>query len=476
MTAGKIRESFAKRFGTVFSVLVLLMGSLLVQGSAFAKEAAPASKKKVLTLQQLLELAVARSPAIEISRSEVKSAKSDLKQVESAFYPQFDTFVVMGPAADADEPQVVNGRIIDPSPGGIFDIGIFGRLDFSLTQPLYTFGKLSNRKEAALRGVKAKQIEIEQKQAEVVLRVKQLYYGMVLANQGVSAADEAEEYFQEVRDRVAGLLKAGSLNVDESDLYMLDAYSAQAKSFRAEAQKGYRVAYFGLKSMIGMPPEEDFELPQDSLPTEKKNLEAQGKYIEKALEHRPEIRQVKQGIDAQRYMVEATLADLYPTFFLRVLGSFAGAPGRDRFDSPYFTDEFNHAYAGAVAGLTWHFDFGIQRANVEKQRAEYSKLVNTKAYAEQNIPIQVANIYQEVIQYQKSMEAFGEAASASRKWVVVAFTNFDMGIGTAKRILEAIEKYGQNRGSYLEALYKYNVGLAELEYAIGATENWGKTE
>lgn len=475
MTARSLREHFKKRLWTVFSVLIFMMWLQFFQGSAFAKEAATTPGKKVLTLQQLVELAVARSPAVAISQSEVKSAKSDLKQVESAFYPQFDIFVVTGPAADADEPQVVNGRIIDPSSSGIFDIGIFGRLDFTLMQPLYTFGKLSNRKQAALRGVKAKQVEIEQKEAEVVLRVKQLYYGMVLANQGVSAADEAEEYFQEVRDRIEGLLKAGSINVDESDLYMLDAYSAQARSFRAEAQKGYRVASFGLKSLIGMPPEEDFQIPQDSLPTEKKNLGSQEKYIEKALEHRPEIRQVKHGIDAQRYMVEATKADLYPTFFLTVLGSFAGAPGRDKFDSAYFTDEFNHAYAGAVAGLTWHFDFGIQRANVEKQRAEYSKLLNTKAYAEQNIPIQVANIYQEVIQYQKSMEAYGEAAAASRKWVVVAFTNFDMGIGTAKRILEAIEKYGQNRGSYLESLYKYNVGLAELEFAIGAGENWGKS-
>lgn len=471
MTALSARKSFGKRFWTVCPVLVGMVCSLVLQGAAVAKETPKAADKKVLTLERLLELAVARSPEIEISRSEVNVARSDLKQVESAFYPQFDTFVVTGPAADADEPQVVNGRIIDPSPDGIFDIGIFGRLDFTLVQPLYTFGKLSNRKEAAVRGVKAKQIAIEQKQAEVVLRVKQLYYGMVLANQGVAAADEAEEYFKEVRDRVGGLLKFGSSNVDESDLYMIDAYNAQAKSFRAEAQKGYRVAYFGLKSLIGMPAEEDFAIPQDSLPTEKKNLEAQGRYIEKALQHRPEIRQLKHGIDAQRYMVEATRADLYPTFFLTVLGSFAGAPGRDKFDSAYFTDEFNHAYAGAVAGLTWHLDFGIQQANVAKQRAEYSKLLNTKASAEQNIPIQVANIYQEVIQYQKSMEAYGEAASASRKWVVVAFTNFDMGIGTAKRILEAIEKYGQNRGSYLEALYKYNLALAELEYAIGTTEN-----
>ncbi|MDY0040796.1 MAG: TolC family protein, partial [Desulforhabdus sp.] len=441
---------------------------LILQSVAWGKPQEKKPGKRTLTLQQLQEMALARSPSIEMARTEVGVSKSDLKQAESAYYPQFDATVVTGPAANADEPLVVNGRITDPSSSDIFDIGIFGRLDFTLTQPLYTFGKLSNRKEAALLGVKAKQVEIEQKKAEIVVRVKQLYYGMVLARQGMGVADESEEYLDDTRRRIKALIDAGSVNVDESDLYMVDAYSAEAKSFRAEAQKGERVAYFALKSLIGMPPEEDFDIDVESLPDQGNVLEAQEKYIQKALDQRPEMKQLKHGIDAQKYMVQAAKSDLYPSFFAVVLGSFAGAPGRDQFDSPYFTDEFNHAYGGFFAGLQWHFDFGIQQARVDKARAEYSKMLNTKAYAEENIPIQVANIYQEVLQYKTAMEAYEEAASASRKWVVVAFSNFDMGLGTAKRIFDAIDKYGQNRGRYLEALYNYNLALAQLEYAIGA--------
>lgn len=443
----------------------------MLQATALGKQQPKKLEKKVLNLQELQEMALARSPSIEITRSEVRAAKSDLKQVESAFYPQFDATVVTGPAADADEPIVIDGKIIDPTSGDVFDIGIFGRLDFTVTQPLYTFGKLSNRKEAALRGVRAKQVEIEQKKAEIILRVKQLYYGMVLARQGMGVADESEEYFRDIRRRINALLDAGSVNVDETDLYMVDAYSAEAKSFRAEAQKGEKVAYFALKSLIGMPPEEDFDIHEESLPEQKQLLESLEKYVQKALDQRPEIKQLKHGIDAQRHLVQAAKSDLYPSFFAVVLGSFAGAPGRDQFDSPYFTDEFNHAYAGFFAGIKWHFDFGIQQARVDKELAEYGKLLNTKAYAEQNIPIQVANVYQEVLQYRTALEAFEEAASASRKWVVVAFSNFDMGIGTAKRTFDAIEKYGQNRGRYLEALYNYNLALAQLEYAVGTIDD-----
>ncbi|MCK8604064.1 TolC family protein [Desulfoferrobacter suflitae] len=467
MTRPKFEKDGQVRWLAIYLSVIMVTLITTLQGSALAKKGAAAPEKKVLTLQEIQDLVLARSPYIEIGQSEVMAAKSDLRQVESAYFPQLDATLVTGPAADADEPRVENGKIIDPSPGGIFDLGIFGRIDITISQPLYTFGKLSNRREAALRGVKAKQLGIDQKRAELIFRVKQLYYAMVLAEQGLGVADEAEGYFQDIRVRIENLMELGATHVDESDLYMIDAYSAQAKGFKAEAQKGRQVAYFALKSLMGMAASEDFTLAQESLPERQLDLQAQEEYVAKALEQRPEMKQLKQGIEAQKFLWEAAKSDLYPSFFFAVIASVAGAPGRDQFDTPYFTDEFNHEYAGFFAGLQWHFDFGIQQAKVDKERAEYSKLLNTKADAEKNIPIQVANVYQEVVQYATSVKAYEEAASASRKWVVVAFSNFDMGIGTAQRIFEAIEKYGQNRGSYIEALYNYNVGLAQLEYVVG---------
>lgn len=467
MTRPKFEKDGQVRWLAIYLSVIMVALVTTLQGSALAKKGVATPEKKVLTLQEIQDIVLARSPYIEIGKSEVMAAKSDLRQVESAYFPQLDATVVTGPAADADEPRVENGKIIDPSPGGIFDLGIFGRIDITISQPLYTFGKLSNRREAALRGVKAKQLGIDQKRAELIFRVKQLYYAMVLAGQGLGVADEAEGYFQDIRVRIENLMELGASHVDESDLYMIDAYSAQAKGFKAEAQKGRQVAYFALKSLMGMAASEDFTLAQESLPERQLDLQAQEEYVTKALEQRPEMKQLKQGIEAQKFMWEAAKSDLYPSFFFAVIASVAGAPGRDQFDTPYFTDDFNHEYAGFFAGLQWHFDFGIQQAKVDKERAEYSKLLNTKADAERNIPIQVANVYQEVVQYVTSVKAYEEAASASRKWVVVAFSNFDMGIGTAQRIFEAIEKYGQNRGSYIEALYNYNVGLAQLEYVVG---------
>ena len=149
------------------------------------------------------------------------------------------------------------------------------------------------------------------------------------------------------------------------------------------------------------------------------------------------------------------------------MGSLAAAPGREALYNRYIRDEFNHSYAGVVTGIKWNFDFGIGKAKVDKMRAEYDKLIHTKAFVEMNIPIQVAKSYQEHLEWQVAVESYQKAAAASRKWILMAMSDFDMGIGTAYDLLNAIDRYGNNQGKYLEALFRYNLSLAELEYAAG---------
>jgi len=423
---------------------------------------------RVLSLPQIIELAVASNPEIGEIKSDVLAAHSDLRQAEAAFYPQIETVAVAGPMRDAREPLVVDGKITDPSPGlSISSIGIFGKFDIIATQPLYTFGKISNRKEAAARGVKAKEYAIADKRSQIVLRVKQLYYGLVLASSGLNYADEAANFFSTATQRIRKLLDLDSPTVKASDLYQVEAYRSETARFRAEAEKGMKTAYAALKAMLRLPAGDEFEAADKNLPVSQEKLLALSDYIQTAKANRPEFKQLAAALTAKEYLVKGAESDLYPSFFAAAVGSFAGAPGRDRLDSQYLPDELNHAYGGIVAGAKWHLDFGISKAKVEKAKAEYHRLVNTKAVAEMNIPIQVAKAYQDAVEARASADSYREAATASRKWVLTAMTDFDMGVGSADNMLRAIDMYGRNQGKYIEALFRYNLSMAELDYATG---------
>jgi len=428
-----------------------------------------AGERLLLGLPQLIRMAIERSPEIAAAQSELAGAKSDLAQADAAYYPQFDTTALVGPVNDTRRPLVAGTRIIDPSAD--FAVGGFGRADMTFTQPLYTFGKLSNRRQAAARGVTAVQAGLPKKRAEVALRVKELYYGLVLAQAGIEAAGDAAAYFDEARERMDRLLKAGSPNVMESDLYRIDTYRADTARSRAEALKGVNTAYFALKSLTGLPIGTNFDPVDKMLSAESARLGDLAECIRKALAERPDFRQLEEALQAQKWSVEGAVSDRYPSFFASLAGSFAGAPGRETFHNPYFPDEFNHAMGGVVAGVLWHFDFGILKARVDKERAAYEKLVHTKAMAELGIPIEVAQQFYEAEEWRAAVDAYDQAASSSRKWIVAALTNFDMGVGTADDMLRGIERYGQSRGKYLEALFGYNMSLARLEYAMGV-ESW----
>ena len=120
-----------------------------------------------------------------------------------------------------------------------------------------------------------------------------------------------------------------------------------------------------------------------------------------------------------------------------------------------------------IAGAEWHLDFGIGKGKLDKARAEYQKMRDTQEFAERNIPVEVVKYYQDTVEAQKSYAAYEQAAIGSRRWIVTAFSNFDLGIGTARDMFDAIDRYGKNQGEYLRALYNYHVGLARLDYATG---------
>lgn len=438
--------------------------------SMLMAHAARASEPVVLGLEQLIQMALDTSPEIKEAEQDVKAAQSDLAQAKGGRWAQLELVATMGPAQNASEPIVAvdpvtfKGKLEDRDKN---ELGFFGRLDLAIVQPLYTFGKISNRIDAAMSGVEAQKAARLKKQGEIILNVKELYYGYIVANQGAAVAKDADGFIQDARKRIERLLEAGARHVSPSDLYRLGAYEAEIESFKFKAESGARLAYLALKKAVGFPDRREFRLDTQVLPMEIKELADQEQYISQALDQRPEFDQLKSAISAKKSLVRAAKADLYPSVFLAGIGSFAGAPDREELDISYFRDEFNHLEGGIVLGSAWHFDFGISQGRLEKARAEHLKVLHTKEFAERNIPLEVARHYQDCLEAQASFQAYEKAAVASRRWIVAAFSNFDFGVGTAKDMFDSIEKYGKNQGDFLLSLYNYNVSLARLSYAVG---------
>jgi outer membrane protein len=449
----------------------IMLGVVLLLASGVASAAETKAATKVLTLQELVVMALSYSPQVKATKSEVTLAKEQKNEAHGYRYPQFDAVALGGVVPNARRGEVrqvgENKTLFYPDPAGkIHGVNVFGNLTFTLIQPLYTFGKIALREEAAGNNIMVKKAGVDLKKGEVLLNVSQAYYGLILATQGRDAVNDARTYLKDTRTRITRLMQINSPNVKESDQYRLAMYEGGVEKFAAQAEEGSKVAYRALKALIGYGENQDFQVPQElPAPTAPADL---NHYIRTALEMRPEFAQLKHGLKARQLLVDAAKADRLPSFFFAVLGQVAGAPGRDYNPDPYTNDYFNGIGAMPAVGAQWHFDFGIMKAKIGEAKAELSQLQNTEKTALMGIPVEVAKDYGKVQENYKGSQGLEKAYINARRWLVTSFSNFDMGLGKMDDIFQAFERYGSFRGDYLQSLFDYNMAVVELDKSSGA--------
>jgi outer membrane protein len=432
---------------------------------------AGAAEPPVKTLPELIKMALKFSPEVKASKSEVNLAQEQKNEVHGYRFPQLDATVMGGVIPKARLPVTPVGgpgsELFYPDPKDkLHGVAIFGRMDFSVVQPLYTFGKIAYREEAAARNIKVKEAGVDSKKGEVIYQVSQAYYGLILAEQGKEAVKDARTYLSDTRERITRMLNINSPNVKESDRYRLASYEGALDKFAAQADEGSKVAYKALMALTNS--QQDFRVPQD-LPSPSAPPATLDYYVRQAVELRPEFTQLKEGLVARQLLVDAAKADRYPSFFLAVVGQLAGAgPGRKYNPDPYVVDYFNDNGALPFVGARWHFDFGIMKAKIGQAQAELNQLKYTERTALMGIPVEVAQDYGKVQESYKGSVGMEKAYVNARRWLVTSFSNFDMGLGKMDDIFQAFERYGSFRGDYLQALYDYNLAVAKLDKDTGA--------
>jgi len=437
-----------------------IMAVALIPRMAWAQ--APALKA-VYTLKDLIQRALATSPEIrQFQRgAEVAMAKKD--QADAARYPQIELTAVVGPSPRA------RGTVVDspdrkdsPTINNVFEI-----VEMTLVQPLYTFGKISSFREAADAGVRVDRAKVEEKASDVILRIKELYYGRLLTSDLLSLIDEISEDLDKAIEKTERQLKADAPGVDEVDLYKLKAFRGEALRNRYETQKGFDLATAALRTFAGLDPGQPLELDAKGLDAAPRQAEPEEQAIGTALDLRSEMNQVRAGLKATEALVRAEESSLYPQFFLGVNGYYAQAGNRTRQQNPFAYDPLNDRFVAVVLGLRYNLDFGITRGKIRAAQAEHLRVQETKQFAEQGIPLQVRKAHRELAEAKESIRATEEGWRNARKWLVAAKANFDLGVGDARDLGQAVEAYAKLRAENFKGMYNYNISLSNIEHATG---------
>lgn len=408
-----------------------------------------------LSLAECVERALTYNPELEVADYSIETAKEKKTEVSRLGYPILDYEYNLAPA-----PQDVDRALPSFFSG---DLTVFNRFKLGVGVPIHTFGKVKKGKELAQKGIEAELERKEQKKSDIVLKVRQLYFGIQLAREVNRLLRSARNGVQEEIDKRE--TQGGS---DPSELLKLKLFRAELEKRIEEGDKKEILAKEALRVQLGIDPTIRFDLSSDKLRPVARKISNFAAYREEALNQRSDLKLLEIGYEVKekQYQLEKKLMtpNLGVGSFFEI-GRAPGVSGVTTTDD--FSDPFNFTRAGIGFQLKGQLDLHTSLSKVRQARSELHKVDVQRELAEDGVELEVKEAFFEVRNTRLDIERAEEAGRLSRQLLFLTQSNYDIGLAESKDLIDALSSFLQTRGQYFEAVFNYNVACAKLDQKTG---------
>ncbi|MCK6553979.1 TolC family protein [Candidatus Binatia bacterium] len=415
-------------------------------------------------LAACIRAALAGSPDLGAVAADLSAARAKLEEARARRWGTAEYVQLLGLVNEA------KGSVLY-SPNDKNDVfqglGPFTRIDVEVNIPVYTFGKLDAALRAAQEGVQAEQARGDSKRADVILSVKQLYYGLILGRQLADVLHDNLDTLDQALSKTKRRLDEGSSAVTEIDLLKLQAGRARFARGVIEIDASLPLTRSALARAIGLDSAVDFEIADRKLKPIDATIEPLDNYIAEGPSRRPETRALQTGIAAQVARLDLEVAGYYPNVFVTTGFQYAWAGNRTEQTNPFAYDPFNFIAPIWIVGLQWDLNVFMTSAKIDGARAELQRLEAARREAATGLALEVHKAYAGLVQARDSVRVAEDGRKAGRGLLLLTVANFDLGIGEAEELFKAIGVYTEASSDYLRAVYDFNVAVGQLSKAVG---------
>lgn len=412
------------------------------------------------TLRQCSDYAASNSPEIrEIALNE-KNYLSSAAEAKAARWPRLSLITYAAPAykVTGDANHYRNNYSV---------WGPYYHAKLEAQMPLWTWGKIDGYIAAAESGARAAAAEAAQKRGEVVYDVKKYYNSLLLARRLKRTVDDVITTLKEAIKKADNLYQAGEGEIKKSDLEMLNVYMAEAQKNQREAAKGITLARLALMQKMGMEESPDFDIAAVKLAPQEGELLPLAHYVSAAFENRPEWGMLKNGLEARRQLLSAEKADRYPLIFLAGEAAYNNSPVRDDQRNPWLYDPYNGTSGGIVVGAKFDFAPSALSARLASKQADLDKLKEKEKFARSGIALQVRNAWETATAARADIDSSKAGLDAAQRWVMAAGLVYALGTAGAEDALKGLAAKAKTEKDYYQAIFDYNMALADLARMCG---------
>ncbi len=445
------------------TVLKSVLVAAAVLGLGQAIPAQTAAEPSALTLQQAVRIALEKNPLRKAAIADRRVAWADVREARSVLLPRLtfsetatrgnDPVYVFG--SELRQQRFTNAdltlnKLNTPLPIGNFSTRFGGTWNlFDSFASWHGVNRAKQMNDAAVH-------QLERTDQEIVFRVVDAYYAVLLAAKQLEVAEQTVKTSQSILDRSQTRFDSGL--VVESDLLTAKVRMAARQQELIRARNNLDLARAQLNTAMGVPVDSMLQ-PAEALAERTLPVPVLQQLEKEALTNRPDLKRIQSEEAAQQQSVAIAKSSFGPR-----VNAFAGW----EMDNPTLVaGGGGNNWLGGVEVQFDIFQGGAKRAELSRERALQERVTAMKQVASDGVRLEVRRAYYNLDSARQEVEVARSAIAQAQESLRINQNRYDGGLTTITDLLGAEEATRRSQTDYWEVVYRFHTSYANLELASG---------
>lgn len=439
-----------------FSAVVLAL-SMFSAVSSFAQD------KKILTLQEAIQLSIQNSKQLKISQAKIEEATAAIKEAEDRRLPEASASASY---LRLNRPNVKMQTKTDPNGGGTGSTGLasahpsqaaYAMVNASL--PLYSGLRIKYGIASAKYLEEATKLDADKDREEVIMNTVNAYNNLY---QSRAALELVKESLEDARQRVKELTRQEQNGlIARNDLLKAQLQASNTELSLLDMEKNWNLATLQMNLLLGLPETTEL-LPDSSSLQIRTNLKGINEYVQLALQNRRDLAAISYRKKAAGVGIKIAEGEKLP--------SLALTSGYVAMDIPKVLTVTNAVNLGI--GLQYNIaSLWKNKAKVQSAKAQEKQLEISQDLLSDAVQLEVNQAYQNYLVSRKKIDVQAAAVEQANENYKVVKNKFNNGLATVADLLDADVAQQQARLNQSTAQSDASVAYNRLLQAAGLLSN-----
>ena len=322
-----------------------------------------------------------------------------------------------------------------------------------VTQPLFTFGRISRGIDAARAEVAAAQAGEQRAALDVKLSVAKAYIRVLQAQRLVQVSDSTVKSLEAHTQDVESLVRRGA--GIRANLLAAQVAMSNARQFQLEMNNLLSVARAAYNRTLMRPLDAPVDLEELPEPVDQYDLE---NVTQQALAGRPELAQLSAKSDAIQSQAGSVRRAYYPQLFVE--------GGASHIENEFLEHEtFTHV---SVLAEWSFFDSGRKRQRANRLQHSAQAVSSRRQEVASLIALEVKKAWLDLESTRERVRVNRDALESADENLRVSRNRYRNGAGTNTEVLDAQTLRTQTYSTYYRSVYDAALAHMNLLRAIGA--------